>query len=151
MSENMNTQQENTAEAMPIKLDVRVRTVTPKNNLLAFANVVINDSCVVEGFKICTSDKGLFVNMPSALDKNGEWRDTFKPITADFRNQITQAILDGYDTSIEKMQTALDAAANTTRREAPEKSSLMGQLNAAKETQAQQPVNTTPARAEGAR
>jgi len=151
MNENMNTQQETAAEMMPMKLDVRVRPIAPKNNLLAFASVNINDCFAVDGIKVVTGEKGLFVNMPSAPDGKGGYRDVCFPVTPEFRQQLNTAVLDGYSTAIEKMQATLDAAANTHRREAPEKPSIRNQLNAAKEVQAQQPAKTAPARADGAR
>ena len=125
--------------ATPLKLDVSVRPISPMENLLGFANVTINDSFVVEGCRICSGEKGLYMNMPSAQDKNGNWRDTFKPITADARRQLTDAILDGYSAAIERLQATLDAS-----RGATERPSVSGALkdNADK-------VKTQPAKAAG--
>ena len=49
------TEQDNKSpvqEAPPMKLDVSVRAIEPKGNLLGFANVKFNDCFVVEDFKI---------------------------------------------------------------------------------------------------
>ena len=103
---NTNTTASNAApeknDAMPLKLDVRVRPITPKENLVGFA--------AVEGLKVCASEKGLYVNMPSQQDGNGNWRDICKPITADFRKQLNEAVAEGYGAAIEKMQATLEAA-----------------------------------------
>jgi len=104
-----NTKQE-TAEPAPMKLDVTVRPITPKNNLIAFASVKINDCFVVDGIKILTGSKGLFVDMPSVPDGKGSYNDVCYPTTADFRAQITKAVLDGYDAAIDKMWDMLDIA-----------------------------------------
>ena len=34
-------------------------------NLLAFANVTIGDCFKIDGFRICSGENGLYVNMPS--------------------------------------------------------------------------------------
>ena len=103
---NTNTTASNAApeknDAMPLKLDVRVRPITPKENLVGFAAITINDCFVVEGLKVCASEKGLYVNMPSQQD--------CKPITADFRKQLNEAVAEGYGAAIEKMQATLEAA-----------------------------------------
>ena len=123
MSNSVNNTQAEATGAMPLKLDVRVRPIAPKENLVGFASVTINDCFVVEGLKVCAGEKGLFVNMPSQQDKDGNWRDICKPITADFRRQLTEAVAEGYSVAIEKMQATLEAA-----RGAAEKPSLTGAL-----------------------
>lgn len=138
---NTETMQPETKEADSMKLDVHVRHITPVGNLLAFASVTINDSFVVDGLRICSGEKGLYVNMPSAQDKNGTWRDTFKPITADARHQLVGAVLEGYNTSIEKMQAALDAS-----RGAAEKPSVTGSLKENAGKVQNQPAKNAPAK-----
>lgn len=66
-------------EAAALKLDVRVRPIAPTGNLLAFANVTINDCFKIDGFRICSGEKGLYVNMPSTQDGQGKWRDVCWP------------------------------------------------------------------------
>ena len=51
-----------------MKLDVRVRPIAPMGNLLAFANVTIGGCFKIDGFRICSSEKGLYVNMPATQD-----------------------------------------------------------------------------------
>lgn len=125
MSKNTETTvQPEVKEAANLKLDVSVRPIAPMDNLLGFANVTINDCFVVEGFRICSGENGLYVNMPSQQDKNGNWRDMCKPITADFRRQLTDAIVEGYGVAIEKLQSTLEAS----RTAAAERPSVTGAL-----------------------
>ena len=49
------------APVLPMKLDVSVRPIEPKGHLVGFASLKINDSFVIDDFKILQSDKGLFV------------------------------------------------------------------------------------------
>ena len=93
-----------------LKLDVTVRPIAPMGNLLAYANVTIGDCFKIDGFRICSGENGLYVNMPSQQDGNGNWRDICKPITADFRKQLNEAVAEGYGAAIEKMQATLEAA-----------------------------------------
>ena len=71
-----------------MKLDVRVRPIAPMGNLLAFANVTIGGCFKIDGFRICSSEKGLYVNMPATQDKGGNWKDVCWPVTAEFRNGL---------------------------------------------------------------
>lgn len=96
-----------TAGGLP--LDVRVRPIAPMGNLLAFANVTIGGCFKIDGFRICSGEKGLYVNMPSTQDKNGNWKDVCWPVTAEFRKQLNDALLDGYGQAIENLQATLEA------------------------------------------
>lgn len=109
---------------LPLKLDVSVRPIDPIKNLIGFANVKINDCFVVEDFKILQSDKGLFVGMPSKPDKGSRtgYRDTAKPITKEFRAELTEAVISAYHAEVEKLQARAAAVA------APEKESIPKQL-----------------------
>lgn len=125
MNEDKNTApQEPEQAALPLKLDVSVRPIDPIKNLIGFANVKINDCFVVEDFKILQSDKGLFVGMPSKPDKNSRtgYRDTAKPITKEFRAELTEAVISAYHAEVEKLQARAAAVA------APEKESIPKQL-----------------------
>ena len=131
------------AQAAALKLDVSVRMIEPIKNLVAFASVRLNDCFVVEDFKILNSDKGLFVGMPSKPDKSSQsgYRETVKPVTADFRKELHGAILDAYALAVEKQQTRANA---TQEAPAPEKQSIKEQLEngakqAAKENAARPP------------
>ena len=129
-----------------LKLDVTVRPIAPMGNLLAYANVTIGDCFKIDGFRICSGENGLYVNMPSTQDKQGKWRDVCWPVTADFRRQLNDALIEGYGQAIENLQATLEAT-----KGAAEKPSLTGALkdNAGKvETQ---PAKSAPAKNEQAR
>lgn len=109
--------------AEKLKLDVCVRPIAPMGNLLAFANVTIADSFKIDGFRICSGEKGLYVNMPSTQDGKGGWKDVCWPITAEFRRQLNDALIEGYGVAIENLQATLEAT-----RGAAEKPSVTGAL-----------------------
>ena len=55
-----------------MKLDVRVRPIAPMGNLLAFANVTIGGCFKIDGFRICSSEKGLVCQYAATQDKEDE-------------------------------------------------------------------------------
>lgn len=129
-----------------LKLDVRVRPIAPMGNLLGYASVTIGDSFKIDGFRICSGEKGLYVNMPSTQDRNGTWKDVCWPVTADFRRQLNDALIEGYSTAIENMQATLDASRGTA-----EKPSLAGALKENAGKAKSQPAKAAPSRNEQAR
>ena len=126
-----------------LKLDVQVRPIAPMGNLMGYASVTIGDSFKIDGFRICSGEKGLYVNMPSTQDKGGNWKDVCWPVTADFRRQLNDALIEGYSTAIENLQATLDA----TRRTA-EKPSLAGALKENAGKVKNQPAKAAPGRKE---
>lgn len=129
-----------------LKLDVRVKPIIPNGNLVAFASVTINDSFKVDGFRICSSEKGLFVNMPSTQDGKGNWKDVCWPVTADFRKQLCDALIEGYGQAIENLQATLEAT-----KGAAEKPSLSGALKENAGKVKNQPARPASAKSEPSR
>ena len=129
-----------------LKLDVNVRPIAPMGNLLAFANVTIRDCFKIDGFRICSGENGLYVNMPSTQDKQGKWRDVCWPVTADFRRQLNDALIEGYGQAIENLQATLEAT-----KGAAEKPSLTGALKENAGKVKGQPAKAAPAKSEQAR
>ena len=129
-----------------LELDVRVKPIIPNGNLVAFASVTINDSFKVDGFRICSSEKGLFVNMPSTQDGKGNWKDVCWPVTADFRKQLCDALIEGYGQAIENLQATLEAT-----KGAAEKPSLSGALKENAGKVKNQPARPASAKSEPSR
>lgn len=76
--------------------DVRVRLFENKS-LKGFADVTLDESLVLTGIKIIDSSKGLFVGMPSTQGSDDKYYDIYYPVTKEFREALTDAILDEYD------------------------------------------------------
>jgi len=146
MSDNNTKNKPEETKAPDMKLDVSVRPIAPKENLLGFANVTIADSFIVEGIKICTGEKGLYINMPSVQDSRGNWRDVCKPITTDFHKQLLDAVIEGYGIAIEKTKAILEAA--TAAREKP---SVTNALKAGTEKATAEPAKPAAAKTVPAR
>ena len=93
---------------MSIITNVSVYTLNDANSkTVALATVTIDDCLVLTGLRIVKGKKGMFVSMPqrklSKPDKNGnEYADIFFPVTHEFREQLTNAILDEYDKKVDE-------------------------------------------------
>ena len=118
---NTESMQPDTQASEGLKLDVTVRPIAPKGNLMAY------------------------VNMPSTQDKQGKWRDVCWPVTADFRRQLNDALIEGYGQAIENLQATLEATRGA------EKPSLTGALKENAGKVKTQPAKPAPAKSEQAR
>ena len=68
-----------------------------RNALKGFATVTLDDELVLTNIKIVKGSKGLFVAMPSTYWESDEkYHDIFFPITADFREELSDEILQAY-------------------------------------------------------
>ena len=82
---------------------VTVRKFKQKNSdLKAFATVTLEDELVLTGIKLRKGKKGLTISMPSQYSEKAEdYFDIFFPITADFRAELQEAIIDEYENPTE--------------------------------------------------
>ena len=101
-------------KAVPPKLDVTVRPIEPKGNLVGFASIKFYDGFVVDDFKILQGEKGFFIGMPSKLDKNSKtgYKDTARIVNAEFRATLTKEVITEYYAAVEKLQTLAAAVKN---------------------------------------
>ena len=76
------------------------------NSTVAFVNVTILDKLVLKGIRVVDGRKGLFIAFPQSKRKakkggEDEYFDIFFPITKEFREEMTEAILEAYDKATE--------------------------------------------------
>ncbi|MFC4598161.1 septation protein SpoVG family protein [Cohnella hongkongensis] len=142
--------QETEQAAMPLKLDVTARLIEPKGNLVGFASLKINDSFVIDDFKILQSDKGIFVGMPSKPDKTSKtgYRDTARPITKAFRAELTEAVTAAYRAERERLQSRTAAITSSEKHSIPKQ--LAGGAKQAAQEKAARPASAKANRAKNA-
>lgn len=105
-----------------VKLDVRAYPIVePKNSVMGYASVTINDMFAVNGIRVVNSEKGLFVAMPQRRDGNGEYKDICFPVTADMRKQLNDTILGAYAAEKEKAVPAKESTVDKLREAKEEK------------------------------
>ena len=80
--------------------DIRVFPVEDGNGILANVSVTFGGVFVVTGLKIIEGKKGAFVSMPQYKYK-GEWKDSCFPITGEFREELSEAVLEAYEAEVE--------------------------------------------------
>lgn len=78
---------------------VKINKIENENKVKAFANVTFDDCFVVTGIRIIDGEKGEFVSMPNRKNKSGEYNDICFPVTAEFRQELFDKILDEYKKS----------------------------------------------------
>jgi stage V sporulation protein G len=106
-------------EMPPVHLDVRVRPITPMGNLMGYASATLNGCFAVDDIKIVSGKNGLFASMPSVKDGNGQYKDVCFPVTAEFRQQLQQAVVAGYHQALQRMQEAAQQAQQQQEQAAP--------------------------------
>ena len=80
--------------------DVRIRKVDKEDTkLCAVASVTIDDSFVIHDIKVIEGTDGLFIAMPSRKTKEGEYKDIAHPINAATRQELSDAVLNAYQTA----------------------------------------------------
>ena len=80
--------------------DVRIRKVDKEDTKLrAVASVTIDDSFVIHDIKVIEGTDGLFIAMPSRKTKEGEYKDTAHPINAATSQELSDAVLNAYQTA----------------------------------------------------
>ena len=80
---------------------VYLRKPSKKSNLLASAQIELNDEFVVTGLKVLDGKKDEFVVFPAEQWKDEEYHDIAFPITKEAREMICNAVLDAYHEELE--------------------------------------------------
>lgn len=92
-------------QPLPMKVDVKIGSIRPEGSVKAIASVNLNDCFAIRNVKVVDSSKGLFVAMPSYKAGNGEYKDICFPITAAFRQQLNDAVINAYHQALSMNQS----------------------------------------------
>lgn len=85
-------------------LELAVKRITRLDGngpLKAFFDVAIAGAFLIKGVKVVEGKNGLFVSMPREQGKNGQWYETVVPLTKEARDQISQVVLEAYQSESE--------------------------------------------------
>ncbi len=74
----------------------KVNNENKENRVKGIATITIEDCFAVHGIKILDGRNGLFVVMPSKLEKTGGYRDIAHPINSETREMIQNTIIEEY-------------------------------------------------------
>lgn len=86
-------------EALPMQVDVKIRSLHASGSVLADASVNLNGCFAIRGVKVVSGTNGPFVSMPSYKGRDG-YKDICFPCTKEFHQQFHQAVLDAYQQSL---------------------------------------------------
>lgn len=114
-------------QTLPMKVDVKISSIRPEGNVRAYASVNLNDCFAIRNVKVVDSSKGLFIAMPSYKAGNGEYKDICFPVTKEFREQLSNAVIDAYHQALAQSQSQNQQKAEDTPpfEQAPEQGSGM--------------------------
>ena len=73
--------------------EVKVTKIENQGNLKGAARVVLDNEFIVKGIKIIQSEEKCFIAMPDKKDKQGRFHEVCHPITKEFRDKLSEAIL----------------------------------------------------------
>ena len=91
-------------QPLPMKVDVKIGSIRPSGSICAIASVNLNECFAIRNVKIVEGSKGLFVAMPSYRAGNGEYKDICFPVTASFRQQLNDAVINAYHQALNMNQ-----------------------------------------------
>jgi len=76
---------------------LRLHRLSGDSTLKAFADVSFAGAFIVKGLKVVQGKNGLFVGMPREQGKDGKWYDTAHPLTKEFRQALSEVVLEAYE------------------------------------------------------
>lgn len=87
---------QNTVQSPQMKVDVKIGSIRLEGSIRATASINLNDCFAIRNVKVMESSRGMFVAMPSYKAGNGEYKDICFPVTAAFRQQLNDAVINAY-------------------------------------------------------
>lgn len=82
------------------KISIKLKQKEEEPNLIASAEITLNNAFVVHGIKIVKDKEKLIVKMPYRNSKTGSEEEIVRPKTRTFRNYISKSILEAYQKEI---------------------------------------------------
>lgn len=99
---------------MDVKANVNL--FTKPGNLKGIASVSLDDDFIIKNVRVFQSEKGLFVSMP-AQKIGDEYRDICFAKSQELRNQISDAVLSGYDMALKQANGQVKEQKNEEEQE----------------------------------
>lgn len=110
----MKTQQQTQPQAQPqiqpgsqvgkMDIEVKINSISMEGSILATASVNLNQCLAIRNVRLMNGEKGVFLSMPSYRTGSGEFKDICFPITAEFRTQLTDALVSAYQEALTVQQ-----------------------------------------------
>ena len=78
------------------KIEVVSMKKLDNGKIKAFADLMLEKSYIVRGFRVVEGNEGLFVGFPQQNGKNGKWYDVFLDANEEIRSEISESVLASY-------------------------------------------------------
>lgn len=72
------------------------KIVDPKNAVLGFVDIIIEDVLVIKSLKVVEGKNGKFVSMPQNQGKDNKYYDQVRPLNNEVREDISNTVLAGF-------------------------------------------------------
>ena len=82
------------SEDLSLKV-VRLHRFDGDSKTKAFVDISLGDF-IIKGLRVLEGKKGLFLGMPQEKAKDGNWYNTFCPITKEARQSLSDLVLAAY-------------------------------------------------------
>ncbi len=80
--------------------DIKIRKFFDEGPMKAVVSVTFDDSLAVHDIKVIYARDRYFIVMPSRKNPDGTYRDIVHPISASFREQLENAVIDAYNVQL---------------------------------------------------
>jgi stage V sporulation protein G len=107
--EENNETLEGATQSVPMNIKVTNISLQNEENLLARANIVLNDCFAIRGVKIVNGKHGAFISMPN-YQANGRFIEVCFPTTSEFRQQLHDSVIGAYEQTLAQGQRAMENA-----------------------------------------
>lgn len=83
--------------------DVKIFKAKQRGPVLAYANVILDRQFIIRGITLLEKNDKRFISMPSRkiLNSDRNFRDTAHPLNREVRKELTDAIFEAYEKSLE--------------------------------------------------
>jgi stage V sporulation protein G len=75
-----------------------MKRIEGPSSIRAFVDVSFGGVFVVKGLRVVEGKNGIFVAMPGTKsNKDGKWYDNAYPLTKEFRDMLTELVMEAYE------------------------------------------------------
>lgn len=101
--------------------NITIRKITSEGKMKAIVSVTFDHVFVVHDIKVIEGNHGYFIAMPSRKTQDGEFKDIVHPINSEFREFLSEAVMEKYHEALEERRLAEAQAQEEATEDQPAK------------------------------
>ena len=82
--------------------EIRIDRLIDNSRLKAYVSISLDNELAIHNIRIVENDGKFIVSMPSRRGKDGDYLDFVHPVNQEFRNKLTDMIINKYNETIGK-------------------------------------------------